>query len=122
MDNFKRAKRSGSSYKPAEKYLTKLLEICPNYHSDPYYFLGLIKYGQEDYSSALNYFRSFSTFEDEDDGKFAKDFDEKYDNVKEILPELTFLTDFYNNPVPFHPELVLGVSTCLLYTSPSPRD
>jgi len=38
--SFKRAKRKGSSFAPAIQYYEKLIELCPDYHSNPYYALG----------------------------------------------------------------------------------
>jgi hypothetical protein len=34
------AKYQGSTIAPAVKHFKKIIELCPEYHSDPYFFLG----------------------------------------------------------------------------------
>src|SRR5574343_643689 len=37
--NFLKSKRTGAPFTIPKQYLEKLIEICPEYHSEPYYFL-----------------------------------------------------------------------------------
>jgi outer membrane protein OmpA-like peptidoglycan-associated protein len=111
IEYFKRAKTSGSSYNPAEENFKELLERCPYYHSDPYYYLGVIYYGRSQYQEALKYFEGFINFPLEDESKFSSDYDQNYDDVQEVIRDLKFKAEFYGNPVPFDPVKVQHIST-----------
>lgn len=107
---FERARRGEASYKVAIDYLETLASMCPEYHSDVFYYLGVSHYAGQDYKNALAHFKSFVEFPDEPE-KMARDFDRKYDDVLEILPEVEFYAEFLNNPVPFNPAIVKNVSS-----------
>lgn len=111
IDYFKKAKSSSASYKPSENNFKELIRLCPNYHSDPYYYLGVIYYGRSNYGEALKYFELFVQFPLDDDSKFSKDYEKNYDDVKEVIRELEFKASFYGNPVPFEPNKVAHIST-----------
>lgn len=106
---FKRAQRGEGSYSTAINYFDELIARCEFFHSDAYYYLGVSYYAGQDFENALKYFTVFIEFPDEPE-KMAKDFDKKYDDVQEILPEIEFYAEFLNNPVPFNPKIVQGVS------------
>ena len=108
---FEKAKRSNGSYAHATSYLRDLVAQCPTYHSDAWYYLGLIAYGQQDYQEALKAFEAYIHFPPDDASKFSKDSDKKYDDIKEVIDEIAFYAEFYGNPVPFEPHLVANVST-----------
>lgn len=107
---FERAQKGETSYEVPIGYFTTLVELCENYHSDVYYFLGVAYYAGQDFANALKYFTAFVEFPDEPE-KMAKDFNRKYDDVMEIIPEIEFYAEFLNNPVPFNPKIVEGVSS-----------
>ena len=108
---FDKAKRSNGSYSNSTNYFRELVALCPTYHSDAWYYLGLIAYGHQDYQEALKAFKEYIHFPPDDASKFSKDADKKYDDVKEVIEEIEFLAEFYGNPVPFEPEVVKNVST-----------
>ncbi|HSH67905.1 MAG TPA: hypothetical protein VLB84_19345 [Bacteroidia bacterium] len=62
-------------FKPVEQYLKKVVEICPDYHSDPYYYLGFIAYEESKWDDAVKYLKQFQNFKSDDDQKFSKDYD-----------------------------------------------
>lgn len=107
---FKRAQMGEGSYRTAIEYFNDLIARCKFYHSDAYYYLGVSYYAGQDFENALKYFTVFIEFPDEPE-KMSKDFNKKYDDVQEILPEIEFYAEFLNNPVPFNPEIVQGVSS-----------
>ena len=109
--SFKRAKRKGSSFAPAINYYEKLIELCPEYHSDPYYALGAMCYATQEYDKAKMYFDKFIHFPADDPSKFKKNYDRKYDEVKAALPHIDFWQDFYDTDIDIKPERVLGVSS-----------
>jgi outer membrane protein OmpA-like peptidoglycan-associated protein/tetratricopeptide (TPR) repeat protein len=108
---FEKAKRGSGSYTNSTNYFRELVAQCPTYHSDAWYYLGLIAYGQQDYQEAALAFNEYIHFPPDDASKFSKDADIKYDDVKEVIAEIEFFAEFYGNPVPFEPEVVKYVST-----------
>jgi outer membrane protein OmpA-like peptidoglycan-associated protein len=91
-------------------YFNDILTTCPQYHADPYYYLGLINYKEKNNAEALKYFNLFLNFKG-GEKSYADDHTKKIADVKEILPELEFSENFYKNVVPFNPMVVEGVST-----------
>jgi len=108
---FIKAKAGHASYSVVEEYFKDLVQGCPEYHSDPYYYLGVIYYGRDNFPEALKYFSEYVSFPTDDESKFSKDSDKKYDDVKEVIEELEFKASFYGNPVPFNPVKVNRIST-----------
>lgn len=108
--SFKRAKRGGS-FGPAEQYLKQLVALCPDYHSEPFYFLGAISYATQEYDAAQEYFDKFIHFPADDESKFKKNYDKKYEEVKEVLPHIQFWKEFYESDLVLDPKRVEGVSS-----------
>ena len=108
---FKQAETGSGSYNNSERYFRELVAQCPTYHSDAWYYIGLIAYSRQDYEEALLAFNEYIHFPPDDASKFSKDSDKKYDDVKEVIDEIEFFAEFYGNPVPFEPEIVKNVST-----------
>ncbi|MEO6883292.1 MAG: OmpA family protein [Bacteroidia bacterium] len=100
-------------FKPTEKYFLKVVQTCPHYHSDPYYFLGFSYYEQEKYNDAITYLNQFIAFKDEDEKKFSKDYDSYLSNAKQMLKFATFYANIFKHPVPFDPKPVAGICTPL---------
>lgn len=109
--SFKRAKYKGLAYNGARKYYQEVERLCPDYHSDIYYFLGIINYEEQDYKEAEKYFKKFIEYRNDNDDKFAKNYAEKLNAAKAVLPELDFQNSFFGNPVKFDPKVVRNVST-----------
>ena len=108
---FQKAKSGSGSYSKSTYYFKELVAQCPTYHSDAWYYIGLIAYSHQDYEEALRAFNEYIHFPPDDPSKFSKDSDKKYDDVKEVIDEIEFYAEFYGNPVPFEPEIVKNVST-----------
>lgn len=109
--SFLKAKNNGTSFSAARTYLTQLVEACPEYHSDPFYYVGAISYAENNYDQALEYFDQYLHFPDDDPSKFKKDYDKKYKEVEEALPSVKFWQEFYELDTDLNPEKVSGVST-----------
>lgn len=105
------AKRSGASFSSAEKYFETLIGFCENYHSEMYYFLGAMYYADSRYSDAKKNFEKFMQFPDDDPSKFEKDYDKKYDEVKEALTSVDAYAEVFETKVDFKPIKVAGVSS-----------
>ncbi len=107
-------KLRGGNYEPLIPYLLKVVEKCPKFHSDVYYFLGFAYYEKENNVEAIKYLEQFVNFSDEDDTKFAKDYDGKLGQAKEMLKyakTYKAIEDLKNNPVPFDPNPVSDICT-----------
>lgn len=98
------------SYDRALDNFDKVIKQCAIFHSDAYYYAGIISYGNQDYENALHYFESFLTF-DKELGKSSRDYEIKEKDVATVLPEIRFYVDFYANPVPFNPVRLNGINT-----------
>ena len=100
-----------SAYKGAATAYKKVIEFCPEFHSDPYYKIGFINYLLGDKGQAAKYFKSFLDFKSNDPGTFGENYAKNKKEVEEILPEMEFFDKFFNNPVPYEPVKVANVST-----------
>lgn len=109
--NFLKSKRTGAPFTIPKQYLEKLIEICPEYHSEPYYFLGAMCYADHEYDQALIYFEKFLRFPDSDPTKFEKDYQKKYAEVEEAIPTLKKYKEVYGQNIEFNPIKVAGVSS-----------
>lgn len=111
IEKIKTAKYEGTSFKSAEEHLLKVAEICPNYHSDTYYYLAQLALGRKEYARAVTYQKQFLNFLSDDESKFSKDYVKKTQEIEGDLKYAQFYADAYANPVPFNPVLVNDVST-----------
>lgn len=87
----------------AEAAWTKLLEVCPDYKPEVYYFLGtlLLENGKRD--DAIINFDKFLNHPERDRGYEPE--------VKKAKKEAILLNDLLGNPVVFNPKPVKGIST-----------
>ncbi|MDG1781866.1 MAG: OmpA family protein [Flavobacteriales bacterium] len=109
--SFKRAKRGGRGFGEAESYFSRIAESCPEYHSRIWYYLGAINYAEQNYEEALTAFDKFIHFPDDDESKFDKDYDKKYEEVQGAIPYVSFYKDFNKNEGKFEITRVEGVSS-----------
>ncbi len=108
---YRRAKNETYDFGLAKDYLTPLVSLCPEYHSDPYYYLGAMAYADQEYSQALEYFDKFIHFPSDDPSKLGRDYDENYETVKAAIPSVEFFKKYAENPVDFDPQRVDEIST-----------
>ena len=111
LSAYRIGKEGGKGFAPAITYLTKLQDKCPNYHSDVPYYLGTMRYAQDEFADAAKSFEAFRKFPTDNPAKLSKDYDKKYADVEAVLPELQFYVDFYKHTAPLNPQLVRNVST-----------
>lgn len=86
-------------------YLLKVIELCPEFNSYVYYYLGDIYFGNENYSESLKYLEEFL----KDVDKIKTDAD--YNRAAKMLKEAKVLSELLADSVPFEPKLVEGIST-----------
>ncbi len=107
---FKVAKRGGS-FASSKMHFQQLIDLCPEYHSEPYYYLGAMCYADREYEKAEEHFVKFLRFPDSDPSKFEKDYTKKYAEVEEALISVKAYADIYKDKIEYKPEKVMGVSS-----------
>jgi len=119
-----RCKLESKPFTPAVPYFLKAIQSCPQVHSEPYYYIGFDYYEQYKNDSAIKYLEKFIAFKDEDDSKFAKDYNEEIYQSKMMIKSAKKENSLKKN-VPFDPKVVHGVSTerdeYLAYISPDDK-
>ncbi|MGP8214755.1 MAG: OmpA family protein [Bacteroidia bacterium] len=98
-------------FAPCVEYFRKVIQACPHYHSDPYYFIGFSYYEQEKYADAITWLQKFLNFKDDDEKKYSKKYDAYLYEAKQMIKYGKFYLDIYNHPVPFDPYPVKGLCT-----------
>lgn len=98
-------------FKPVEPYFLKVVELCPKYHSNPYYYLGFSYYEQEKWEESAKYLKEFLNFKDDNTDKFDKNYDGLLSEAKKMLKYAKLYGEIFKNPVPFDPNPVTGVCT-----------
>lgn len=93
------------------EHFIKIVETCPSFHSEPYFFLGEHYLIKKDYKKAMEYLRKFVAFESEDESKFSKKYEDYLAEAKEDLVEAEFYAETYVNPVPFNPVVISEIAT-----------
>ncbi|MCF8367865.1 MAG: OmpA family protein [Bacteroidales bacterium] len=96
---------SRKNLKAARENFLKVIDICPGYDVYAYYHLARIAYGSREYEKAMDYITVF--LEDVDKIKSDKD----YSEAVGIQEYSAFYIKILNNPVPFNPKPVPGIST-----------
>lgn len=100
-----------TSFDPAVPYFMTVINDCPNYHSDPYYFVGISYFEANKYTDAITYLQKFLDFKDEDVKKYAKDYDNLLYDAKQKIKIAKTYNDLFSNKVPFDAHVVKGLST-----------
>lgn len=111
MERIKTLIYADQSFKPTEPYFKKVIEICPKYHSNPYYYLGFIYYEEEKWEESVKYLKEFLNFKSDDDKKFDKDYDAYLNQAKQMIKYAKVYNEILNHPVPFDPHPVEGICT-----------
>jgi outer membrane protein OmpA-like peptidoglycan-associated protein len=111
MERIKTLIYADQAFKPTEPYFKKVIELCPKYHSNPYYFLGFIAYEDEKWDESVKYLKQFLDFKSDDDKKFDKDYDAYLSQAKQMVRYAKVYGEILNHPVPFDPHPVEGICT-----------
>ncbi len=104
-------KLDNKPFSPAVPFLQQAIISCPKLHSEPYYYIGFHFYEETKNDSAVKYLKKFIEFKDDDDKKFAKDYDAEMYQAKEMIKYAKKETELKKKIVPFLPTVVKGVST-----------
>lgn len=119
-----RCKLENRAFTPTLPFFYKAIASCPQVHSEPYYYIGFDYYERTLYDSAVKYLPKFIAFKDEDESKFAKDWDAEMYQAKMMLKDAKKAVGLKKN-MPFDPKVIPGVSTerdeYLAYISPDDK-
>lgn len=108
VESLRSAISRGSSFKPAHDALTQCIRICPEFHFEPYYYLGLIALGAKEYDQAIKHYEKYYELS----GASTEPLDEKREEeIKLDYEYAKFFDEVYKNPVPFEPVRVSNVCT-----------
>jgi outer membrane protein OmpA-like peptidoglycan-associated protein len=99
------------SYKASVPFYLKVIENCPGFHSDPYYYVGYTYYLDEKYPEAIKYLQKYIDFKDEDPKKYNKDFEFFQSNSEKMIRFAKVYDELKKNIVPFDPHPVPGICT-----------
>jgi outer membrane protein OmpA-like peptidoglycan-associated protein/tetratricopeptide (TPR) repeat protein len=117
-----KCKLDNKSFSPAIPLFMKVIENCPQYHSEPYYYVGFYFYEAGKYKEAEPYLQKFVKFISDDDKKFSKDNEIEIYQAKEMIKYGKQYDALDNRVVPFNPHIVKGISSdrdeYLAYISP----
>lgn len=117
------AKFQETSYKSAEKYLLKIVQLCPEYNPTVYFYLGSISYSNKNYEEAQKHFSKYikmvekiketeEPVTDKKNKKIRKLYtDEDFELADKVLKRAKENADMFGHPVPFNPVCVNDVST-----------
>lgn len=108
---YSRAREGGVAFTKPIQYYEHLLELCPYYHADPYYYLGAMYYAEGNLDKAEKHFTDFLAFDEVGEDKYSRKHPTMRKDVEELLPEIEFYAAFYRNEIPFDPRIVPNVCT-----------
>ena len=99
------AKVNNGSYAEMAKNFEKVIQLCPTYNAYAYFYLSQYYYSKEDLKKTIQYCKEFLK-----DASNAKN-DQDYNEAEDMKSDAEFYDKILNNPVPFNPEPVEGVSS-----------
>ena len=116
------SKLENKSFGAAIPFFLKAIASCPKIHSEPYYYIGFNYYEETKNDSAIKYLQQFIKFKDDDEKKFAKEYEGQIYQAKEMIKYAKKESELKKKIVPFEPKVVTGISTktdeYLAYISP----
>jgi outer membrane protein OmpA-like peptidoglycan-associated protein len=122
MEMIVNCKLNNTSFLPTLSFLRKAIEICPQIHASPYYYIGFNFYEIAQYDSCVVWLEKFLKFTDEDEKKFEKEYEGQVVQAKQMIYFAKKEKALRSKKVPFNPVVVKGISTAnseyLPYLSP----
>lgn len=95
----------------AEEMLEKAVEYCDDYHSDMYYYLGVINYTQAQMDVATKWFEKFVAFKHTEPERYGAEYTQQLADVKALLKSNKEEQELVATEVPFNPVIVKNVSS-----------
>jgi outer membrane protein OmpA-like peptidoglycan-associated protein len=95
----------------AAEMFSQTLELCSDYHANCAYYLGVIKYSQDNMPDAIRYFKQFLVYKHTEPERYPNDHAKKVADVKSVLKKLESDQEMVAKEVPFSPTMVPNVSS-----------
>jgi outer membrane protein OmpA-like peptidoglycan-associated protein/tetratricopeptide (TPR) repeat protein len=115
-------KLNNTSFSSVVPFFRKAIDICPQIHASPYYYIGFDFYDSSKQDSAIFWLQKFLDFHDEDENKFEKEYEGQIYQAKQMIFFAKKDKELKSKRVPFNPIPVSGISTVnseyLPYISP----
>lgn len=106
------SKLNNTTFAPCVPSFRKAVEVCPQIHSEPYYYIGFYYYEEMKNDSAIYWLDKFIKFKDDDEKKFsATDYEVEMSQAKEMIKTAKKEIALNKKVVPFNPFVVKGIST-----------
>ncbi len=105
INQYKVFKVRGSNWKACEENLKSVISLCPDLNPYAYYYIGAYAYDKENWKEAIDMLKVFT--KSPENAKTTED----YEEAQGMLSDAKFNDKMKNNPVPFNPQLVEGVSS-----------
>jgi len=99
------------SMERAEELFKKTLERCSDFHSNCFYYLGIINYSFGRKDEAVRYFKEFKAFNSSDMSRYSNEREKRLQDVEEVIKAHEEIESFLTNEVPFDPKIVKNVSS-----------
>jgi outer membrane protein OmpA-like peptidoglycan-associated protein/tetratricopeptide (TPR) repeat protein len=99
------------SMERAEELFKKTIERCSDFHSNCYYYLGIINYSFDRKEEAVKYFKAFKAFDSSDMARYSNDREKRLKDVEEVISTHEEIQSFLTNKVPYDPTIVKNVSS-----------
>ena len=97
--------------KKAILFYQNTIQKCPSFHSDCYYYCGKVLYNYGEDNKALPYLEKFLAFDSINPSGLSDKYASQKQELTIIYDELVFQRSLVENPVPFTPKKVNGVSS-----------
>jgi outer membrane protein OmpA-like peptidoglycan-associated protein/tetratricopeptide (TPR) repeat protein len=99
------------SFKKAEQMFASTIDICPDFHANCTYYLGVINYTQQDMEEAMKWFREFKKYKHSDTDRYPAEYTKMLADVNQVLAKYEEQQAILSEEVPFEPRIVQRVST-----------
>ncbi|MFZ9586117.1 MAG: OmpA family protein [Crocinitomicaceae bacterium] len=100
-----------SLLKKAILFYQSTIQKCPSFHSDCYYYCGKVLYNYGEDNKALPFLEKFLQFDSINPNGLSEKYASQKNELQLIYDDLVFQRELVENPVPFTPKKVNGVSS-----------
>ena len=99
------SKLENKSFGAAVPFFYKAIAVCPQIHSEAYYYIGFNYYEETKNDSAIKYLTKFIKFKDDDEKKFGKEYEGQIYQAKEMIKYAKKESELKKKIVPFDPKV-----------------
>lgn len=110
-ENEPNPKKGDRSMETVVEQMKKAIELCPEVHAEAYYCAGVGLYYLAKTEEAMDYFRKFLDYENDDNNRYPNDYLKMVSDVKGVIKNYEEEKAFYADSVPFEPFMVPNVSS-----------